>query len=390
MKTVVMLTNYLKIFGFYFLATIFSLSCEKEEIIITPEDGYDWPDQNRSYWPTNGWITAPLEDHNMDPQKMTLAHQFASNDPLTRALLVIKDGYLVYENYYGDGGIDQSTNLWSVTKSFTSAVLGLVMDMDSIKSTTRRMAELMPDYPEFNAITLQHVLTQTTGLSWAESGPLWVDWIKSDDWVRSALARGHKSAPGKKFFYSSGNSHFLTSLVFYRTGISPGKLAKDKIFDPLGIPFDLWDKSVTLKTWDEYLQPLDQTWTCDSRGIECAGFGLFLTARDMAKFGYLYLNRGRWDGQTILSEKWITDSTKDHETNIYGRYSYGYQWWITKVAGYPAFLASGFGGQILGVVPSLDMVVVLKYRAENAVHPVPGSAHDDMHLFDLVVQSVSR
>ena len=82
-------------------------------------------------------------------------------------------------------------------------------------------------------------------------------------------------------------------------------------------------------------------------------------------------------------------STRDHETNIYGRYSYGYQWYLTYVAGHPAFLASGFGGQIIGVVPSLDLVVVLKYEAENPVHPSTGSAHDDMHLFELVVESVN-
>lgn len=108
----------------------------------------------------------------------------------------------------------------------------------------------------------------------------------------------------------------------------------------------------------------------------------------MAKFGYLYLNRGKWENQSILSEDWVLTSTKDHETNIYGRYSYGYQWYLTLVAGYPAFLASGFGGQIIGIVPSLDLVVVLKYEAENPVHPKTGTSHDDMHLFELVVNTV--
>ena len=108
----------------------------------------------------------------------------------------------------------------------------------------------------------------------------------------------------------------------------------------------------------------------------------------MAKFGFLYLNKGHWDGKKILSENWIETSTKDQITNIYGRYSYGYQWYLTLVGGHPAFLASGFGGQIIGVVPSLDLVLVLKYDAENPVHPKTGSKHDDMHLFELVVNSV--
>lgn len=361
-----------------------------DEIIIVPEDtGYDWPDNNRVYWPTNAWQSDSMTIHGIDPSKMLIANEFAENDPLSRALLVVKDGYLVYENYYGDGGIDQSTNLWSVTKSFSSALVGLLIDDNTIASTDQLMADLMPDYPEFNGITLQHVLTMTTGLSWAEEGPLWVQWIFSDDWVREALARGQLHQPGSQFKYSSGNSHFLTSLVHYRTNSSPGLLAEQFLFEPLGIDFEPLTDRLSYSSWDEYKAPLDQSWRQDTKGIECASFGLYLTARDMAKFGYLYLNRGRWDNHQLLSEEWVKVSTKDQVTNIYGRYSYGYQWYITLVDGHPAFLASGFGGQIIGVVPGLDLVVVLKYEAEEPVDPVTGTTHDDMQLFELVVESVN-
>jgi CubicO group peptidase (beta-lactamase class C family) len=336
------------------------LSCEPDKIIIVPEDGYNWPDQERAYWPTEGWKSSSMEEHNIDPLKMDLANQFAENDPLSRALLVVKEGYLVFENYYGNGGVDQSTNLWSVTKSFSSALVGCLIDDQTITSTDQFMSELMPAYPEYGTITLHHVLTQTTGLSWVEEGQLWVDWIFSDDWVSSALARGQEHKPGEQFKYSSGNSHFLTALVSYSIDKSPGILAKERLFDPMGVPFDPLDQTIVYNTWDDYLKPLNQTWRQDPNGIETASFGLYLTARDMAKFGFLYLNRGRWEDQVILSENWVINSTRDHETNIYGRYSYGYQWYITLVGGHPSFLASGFGGQIIGVVPSLDLVVVLK------------------------------
>lgn len=366
-------------------------SCSKDSVptIIVPSEGYNWPSQERNYWPTEAWETASMEDHNINPSKMTLADQFAENDPLARSLLVIKDGYIVFENYYGDGGVDQSTNLWSVTKSFCSALIGILMDQHTLSSTNQLMAELMPAYPQFNDISLHHVLTMTTGLSWAESGPLWVDWIFSDDWVASALARGQVNEPGKKFYYSSGNSHFLTSLVYYSTGETPGKIAKEQLFEPMGISFDTLVQPIVYNSWDEYILPLSQTWRRDTKGIETASFGLYLTARDMAKFGFLYLNRGTWDDQILISEDWVRTSTKDQETNIYGRYSYGYQWYITMVGGHPSFLASGYGGQIIGVVPSLDLVVVLKYDAESPVHPESGTGHDDMHLFELVVESVN-
>ena len=89
-----------------------------------------------------------------------------------------------------------------------------------------------------------------------------------------------------------------------------------------------------------------------------------------------------------MSEDWVVQSTRDQVTDVYGRYSYGYHRWITSLAGHPGFLAGGYGGQIIGVVPSLDLVVVIKYEADAPVHPKAGTAHDDMHLFELVVESV--
>ncbi len=360
-----------------------------DPVYIVPEAGYEWPDNDRSYWPTNDWQTASMEQHGVDPSKMAVADQFAKDDPLSRALLVVKDGFLVYESYYGDGGIDQSTNLWSVTKSFASALTGIIKEQDHFQSTQQYMADLLPQYPEFENIKLQHVLTHSTGLHWAEEGPLWVEWIFSDDWVASALARGFKNEPGEVFRYSSANTHFLTAMAYYRTDRAPGEIMKERLFDPMGIPFEVLNEPIEYENWQDYLKPLYQSWRKDPNGIETASFGLYLRARDMAKFGYLYLNRGKWEDRNLITEAWVIHSTKDHMTNIYGRYSYGYQWYLTMVGGHPAFLASGFGGQIIGVVPSLDLVVVLKYEAENPEHPVPGTSHDDMRLFELVVNSVT-
>jgi len=386
-----MLINYNLFLRFLLLFSVFlfSFSCESDQTIV-PDDGYQWPSQVRDYWPTEGWRTSSMEDHNIDPVKMDLADKFAENDALARALLVVKDGYIVFENYYGDGGVNKSTNLWSVTKSFSSALVGILMDQNTIESTNLLMSELMPEYPEFNEITLHHVLTMTTGLSWAESGPLWVDWVLSDDWVASALARGQINKPGSKFFYSSGNSHFLTALVDSKADKSGDLIAKEHLFDPMGIPFHPLDEPIIYNSWNDYIMPLEQSWRKDPNGIETASFSLYLTARDMAKFGFLYLNRGRWDNQNLVSESWVKTSTSDHVKNVYGRYSYGYQWYLTLIGGYPSFLASGYGGQIIGVVPSLDLVVVLKYEAGNPVHPETGTDHDDMGLFEMVVESVGR
>jgi len=236
-----------------FLVLLCSLSCDSsDETIIVPDSGYDWPSQQRVYWPTDGWRTSAMEDHYISPLKMDVAHQFAQNDPLTRDLLVIKDGYIVFENYYGPSMANENTNLWSVTKSFSSALIGILIDQNYVNSTNQLMSELIPDYPEFNEITLHHVLTMTTGLSWAEGAPLWDAWVFSDDWIASALARAQIHKPGEQFYYSSANSHFLTSLVYYSTGKAPGTVAKEQLFDPMGIQFDILDQPIVYNTWSDY------------------------------------------------------------------------------------------------------------------------------------------
>ncbi|NNF35765.1 MAG: serine hydrolase [Saprospiraceae bacterium] len=366
---------------------LMSGSCEKEEQIIVPQSGYDWPSNSRSYWPTDGWETASPGGLGIDENKLIKAREFAMNDDLMRSVIIVRDGYIGYEEYFHGGQIDASTNLWSCTKSFASALTGIIYDQGHIENTDQLMIDLMPDYPDFNKITLWNVLTMTTGLHWNEEGPLWVQWILSDDWVQEALERGFRKDPGESFFYSSGNSHMLTSLVKYKSGEYPGKIAKEHLFDPMGIQFTTQDPDTKYTNWQQYLEPLPQSWRTDNQGVECASFGLYLTARDMAKFGYLYLNRGRWEDQQLISEEWVIESTKDHVTDVYERYSYGYQWYLTRIDDEPAFLASGFGGQIIGIVPSLDMVVVLKYEAENPKDPVPGSDHDDMYLFELLVKA---
>ena len=366
------------------------LPCCSSPTYVVPERGYAWPGTERAYWPTHGWRSAPPEEHGIDPQRLALAADFARNDPLARSLLVVKDGQLVFEEFYGDGDPERSANLWSVTKSFTSALVGLLFSDGLVASVDEPMASTLQDYPEFDGITIHHVLTHTSGLDWTEGGLPWVQWISSDDWIAAALARGREHAPGEVFHYSSANSQFLCGLIRAAAGVTPGELAEEGLFRPLGIPFDRMDDIRRYENWDQYKAPLERSWRRDPTGLETGGFCLYLTSRDMAKLGFLYLNRGTWDGEEILTAEWVEASTRDQVTDVYGCYSYGYHWWITRVAGVPSFLASGLGGQIIGVVPALDLVLVITYEAEQPVDPVPGTAHDDMRLFELVVEAVRR
>jgi CubicO group peptidase (beta-lactamase class C family) len=303
-------------------------------------------------------------DHGIDPNKMSEVDQMAQADTFIRSLLVIKNGYLVFENYYHGGAAEQSTEVWSVTKSIISALIGIAIDEGFIASIDDLMIEYLPGYPEFQDLTLRHVLTHTTGLEWTEAGDDFIGWIGSDDWIRNAVRRDRLHDPGEMLLYSSGNSHFLSSLLSTDTGMTTGDYAKDKIFDPLGIRFHRRPPLGRNPAWEDFLIRTPETWKQDSYGIEVGAFGLSLTAREMAKFGYLFLNKGHWEGNTIISDAWVEESTRDHVLRSQN-FAFGYHWVVAKRGGHLAFNADGWGGQIICVIPDLDMVVVIKSEAEN-------------------------
>jgi len=352
---------------------------------IVGDEGYDWPDNTRPYWPTRAWKSAPMEACGIDPARMAEADAFARRDPLTRCLLVVRDGRIVFEQYYGDGGRDRSTEVWSITKSFTSALVGIAIDKGFLNGSDDLMVDHLPAYPAFNDIRLGHVLTHTTGLRFSEEGISWMRWVWSPDWTAEALGRPRDHRVGTHFHYNSANSHFLCDLIHKTTGKTPGAFARRYLFGPLGIRLYSLPGKMQYVTWDDYKIPVPHCWRQDTRGTEIGGFGLHLTAREMAKFGFLFLNRGQWDGRTVISEAWVKASTHDQVTGV-RRYSYGYHWWITKIDGTPCFLASGLGGQIIGVVPSRDLVVVIKYESENPQNHTD-AVHDDMKLFELAVRA---
>ena len=185
------------------------------------------------------------------------------------------------------------------------------------------------------------------------------------------------------FLYSSGNSHFLSALILSATGVTPGEYALANIFEPLGIRFAPMSEPPSNVSWDGFLVRTPHSWKQDSNGIELGAFGLSLTARDMARFGYLFLNKGRWDGITLVNKGWVIESTRDHVRRS-DNFGFGYHWVVSRRGGHLAFNADGWGGQIICVVPSLDMVVVIKSEAER-----PGT-HDYYEILGALIESGSQ
>jgi CubicO group peptidase (beta-lactamase class C family) len=295
-----------------------------------------------AYWPTDGWRTSSPEDQGLDSQKLAQMLAAIEQQHLNlHSLLIIRNGYLVSENYFGSYQPDTRHQLYSVTKSFIATLIGIALDKGLIAGTDQRIVDFFPERTFANlgqqksAMTLDDTLTMRTGLDWEEGDPAYQAMYVSSDWVKYVLDEPMAAAPGTQFNYCSGCSHMLSAVLSQTTGLNPRDFAEQYLFKPLGITNARWDT--------------------DAEGIPIGGWGLQLTPRDMAKLGYLYLRHGQWDGQQIVSSEWVANATRTHTTtdNTLG---YGYQWWT-----YPslkAYTALGRGGQTIFVIPEKDLIVV--------------------------------
>jgi len=334
--------------------------------------------KEREYWPTSGWKISTPEMQGMDSAKLLIAEEFIQNRlPDAFSLLVVKNGYLVFEKYYSWGSPEKYAVVHSVTKSVTSALIGIALDKGYLNSVDQKLIEFFPEYitdesdPRKKEISLKHLLTMSAGFRWNDRGPSMRNWYYSSDWVKFAVQLPQENNPGDIFNYNSSTSHLLSVILSKSTKTSTLDFAKQNLFEPLGIQSAYWHQ--------------------DPQGYYIGGFGLGLSARDLAKFGFLYLNNGYWNGQSIVSESWVKESTgqqiQTFSHPIYGTFGYGYQWWVKKVDCCSSFRAWGRRGQFLVVVPELDLVIAV--TSETAQPHPPTSIHYSP-LFDLVAASVKR
>ena len=193
----------------------------------------------------------------------------------------------------------------------------------------------------------------------------------SRDWVRHILGRRLATNPGTTFAYSSATSQLLSAIVADATGVSTLAFARARLFGPLGIasakaPTPVLVAHPSQATLEAY-QRAPVAWPTDPQGYQLGFSGLKLPSRDLAKFGYLYLNGGRWDTTQVVPADYVAASIHPHSTPAPGAPAegYGYQWWVTSQARHPSFLAVGYGGQLLQVVPDLDLVVVITSDANQ-------------------------
>lgn len=335
----------------------------------------------------DGWQTADPAEVGLDARKLAQAVARIRDGTYQNihSLLIVKDGKLVFEEYFrghtwsyaGDqfrGDLvefdrDTRHNLASVTKSFTSALVGIAIDQGLIRGVEDRVFAYFPEVAHLqegakDRLTLEHLLTMTSGLAWNEM-ELSYDDARNDliqlfrvpDPIAYILSKPLVAEPGTAWYYNGGNTNLLAAAIRQATGRRLDAFAAEHLFAPLGITNYQWD----------FINP----------DFVHASGNLELRPRDMAKIGALYLNGGVWNGQRIVSAEWVAASTRAHATAPAWFDGYGYQWWLhTYEAGgraYRAFFAAGWGGQQIAVFPELDMVVVLtggNYAGETHVDDI--------------------
>jgi CubicO group peptidase (beta-lactamase class C family) len=345
----------------------------------TPGAGVEASDWVRGDAAAAGFDVAALEE---------LAAEIEAGDfPNTHAVLVEHDGELIFERYFsgpderwGEAipdrvmGPDSLHDLRSISKSVTSALLGIALGDDFEAALVRPAKEYLPDLDlagSAQGVTLHHVLTMTMGLEWNEMTVPYTDptndeirLYEASDPAAEVLTRPAVHEPGSTWYYSGGSTQVLASIITEMTGQSLDDFANEHLFAPMGVQKFEW------------LGP--DGWSPDN---PAAMSGLRLTARDLAKLGSVYLHRGMWQGTQIVPEEWVTRSMERHVPEIGdwsngGMWGYGYQWWVGDwPSGHRVVAGVGNGNQRLFVVPSERLVVTVFAGQYNAF-----SRHSDQIL----------
>ncbi|MCZ8521928.1 MULTISPECIES: serine hydrolase domain-containing protein [Paenibacillus] len=322
------------------------------------------PGHREDPWPTAGWLAVEPEAQGMDSGVLAGTIE-AFRGRGVHSLAVIRGGRLVAEAYDRGTEAEVPQDVRSVTKSIVSALTGAALADGKLKSVEQRAAEFFPVLegdPVKSQIRIKHLLSMTSGLQWdnAEDRSS-VAMMHSDNWIDYILARPAASSPGKVSTYSNGDAHLLSAVLQEAVGAPLSEYARTRLFGPLGIG--------------------NFRWNADPQGRSIGAWAMALTARDMAKLGWLFLKEGEWEGKALLPKGWVRESLSKRVVHHYkdGRQGgYGYFWWLKPLASgllgadkrsYETFYAAGSGGQRIFVVPGLELVVTLTASSADGEMP---------------------
>lgn len=299
-----------------------------------------------AYWPTEEWRYAAPEEMGFDGSGLQSMLEDVESRPSmiqVDSVLVVKDGYIVLEKYYNGYNETAPHIIYSCTKSVVSTIFGIAHEKGAIPGLDTKLLDIFPEYSPVNmdewkeVITLQDLLMMSAGFdardSWLYEWEKLNDLHEATDAVEYALDLPMDFEPGSRFEYTNAVSHLLSCIITEKTGVSAREYGEEYLFDPLGINIHRWDE--------------------DNQGRNWGYNRIYITPKEMAKIGYLFLHEGEWDGEQIISSDWVEEATK-HRIDANILEGYGYQWWV----GDGFYAATGYMGQFIFVYPEHDLVVV--------------------------------
>lgn len=324
--------------------------------------------------PTGNWRTATPESQGVDSATLADAIELARQRGLNiHSFLLVRNGVLIAEAYFYPYDGKTPHDIASVTKPITATLVGLAIARGKIESVKQPMLALFPARRIANMdqrkqrVAVEHLLTMSSGLACkAQAGEptLWEMLSAAND-TQFMLDLPMVAEPGSSYVYCSGGMHLLSGALKQKTGMNAEEFARQNIFAPLGIKELIWPRDAQNNSH---------------------GFGnLHLLPRDMAKFGWLFLNRGKWGDKQIVPDAWVAEATRSHiKTGGAGTSDYGYGWRVPTNGGPIAFEASGRGGQQISVLPAKNAIIVftgggfssgdlmkLTLSAIKSDHPLP-------------------
>lgn len=351
-------------------------------------------------WPTDRWAVSTPAAQGLDPEPLEKLHRDFAGSTYGNVdrMVIIRNGYLVRSERYSrdyktiSAGTDTTSHqfnyqhpdwhpyfkgrdvhtLQSVTKSITSALIGIAIARGEIAGLNVPLLSFFPDRDisrfdsRLGQATLEDLLTMRTGIEWHEtdrpidSSNTTIQLEASRDWIQFTLSQPMDAEPGTKWVYNSGGSALMAAVLRQATGRHAHEYAESHLFRPLGIR--------------------DYHWKITPTGHPDTEGGLYLEAEQLAKIGYLYLNRGVWNGRRILPEEWVNASVARQVSDVnQAGWGYGYQWWRLDRDHVDIWAGLGYGGQFLVVMPQFNMIGVVNswnvfgQRVSGALGPMINS-----------------
>lgn len=289
------------------------------------------------------------ERQNIDVERLSRAFNNAAQIKDLQGLALARNGVIVAEEYYNDadGGPDLNLHVMSVTKSITSALVGIAIEKGFIESVDQTISDFLGDEvdtvnPDLGEVTLHQLLTMSCGHDWHELGgdSEFGAFASAPDQLNYVLTKPVVHTPGTIFNYSDGAAHLVSAVLKKAAGMETSAFADKYLFEPMGLG--------------------ERSWYGDNRLVAYGGVGLCIGIHDMLKIGFMYLNGGYYNNRQIVPAGWIEKATSfqiSSNGEIPFLVDYGYYWWLGKAHGHDFICANGYGGQFILIVKDLDLVI---------------------------------